>query len=172
MKKIAFPTKNTVIVLHSPKELTLEAFYLGNTDTVFFILNQNVNSRREQVIEKNAELTIQNSDLQKKVVELHHVSDECQQLKSTLNKVESECVTAQSEVRNLSGKVRNLECVLEEMHKAAENRREIERQHKEVISLNFLPSSHFIRTLHITIPLIIYLCTVDIPNMVLQQNVA
>jgi septal ring factor EnvC (AmiA/AmiB activator) len=91
------------------------------------------------------------------VVELHHVSDECQQLKSTLNKVESECVTAQSEVRNLSGKVRNLECVLEEMHKAAENRREIERQHKEVISLNFIASSHFIRTLHITIPLIISL---------------
>jgi hypothetical protein len=80
------------------------------------------------------------------VVELHHVSDECQQLKSTLNKVESECVTAQSEVRNLSGKVRNLECVLEEMHKAAENRREIERQHKEVISLNFLALSHFAST--------------------------
>jgi hypothetical protein len=66
-------------------------------------------------------------------VELHHVSDECQQLKNTLNKVESECVNAQSEVRNLSGKVRNLECVLEEMHKAAENRREIERQHKEAL---------------------------------------
>ena len=120
------------------------AFFIwGIVTRCFFILNQNVNSRREQVIEKNAELTIQNSDLQKKVVELHHVSDECQQLKSTLNKVESECVTAQSEVRNLSGKVRNLECVLEEMHKAAENRREIERQHKEVISLNFLLISHF-----------------------------
>ena len=87
----------------------------------------------KQVIEKNAELTIENSDLQKKVVELHHVSDECQQLKNTLNKVESDCVSAQSEVRNLSGKVRNLECVLEEMHKAAENRREIERQHKEAL---------------------------------------
>eukprot|EP00090_Calanus_glacialis_P024942 TRINITY_DN3873_c0_g1_i1.p1 TRINITY_DN3873_c0_g1~~TRINITY_DN3873_c0_g1_i1.p1 ORF type:complete len:1331 (+),score=212.74 TRINITY_DN3873_c0_g1_i1:800-4792(+) len=86
-----------------------------------------------KVIEKNTELTIQNSDLQKKVVELHQVSDECAQLKNTLNEVESECVNAKSEVKNLSGKVRNLECVLEEMHKAAENRREIERQHKEAL---------------------------------------
>ena len=38
-----------------------------------------------------------------------------------------------SEVKNLGAKVRNLECVLEEMHKAAENRREIERQHKEAL---------------------------------------
>jgi hypothetical protein len=29
--------------------------------------------------------------------------------------------------------VRNLESVLDEMHKAAENRREIERQHKEAL---------------------------------------
>jgi hypothetical protein len=36
-------------------------------------------------------------------------------------------------VKNLNGKVRNLENVLEEMHKAAENRREIERQHKEAL---------------------------------------
>merc|ERR1712223_1328621 len=64
---------------------------------------------------------------------LHQVSDECAQLKNTLNEVESECVNAKSEVKNLSGKVRNLECVLEEMHKAAENRREIERQHKEAL---------------------------------------
>lgn len=33
----------------------------------------------------------------------------------------------------MNGKVRNLESVLEEMHKAAENRREIERQHKEAL---------------------------------------
>merc|ERR1712223_863997 len=64
---------------------------------------------------------------------LHQVSDECAQLKNTLNEVESECVNAKSEVKNLSGKDRNLECVLEEMHKAAENRREIERQHKEAL---------------------------------------
>ena len=42
-------------------------------------------------------------------------------------------MTAKSEVQNLSGKVRNLESVLDEMHKAAENRREIERQHKEAL---------------------------------------
>ena len=48
-------------------------------------------------------------------------------------KFETECVTAKSEVQNLSGKVRNLESVLDEMHKAAENRREIERQHKEAL---------------------------------------
>lgn len=78
-------------------------------------------------------MTIQNSDLQKKVVELNQVTDECAQLKNTLNEIESECVNAKSEVKSLSGKVRNLECVLEEMHKAAENRREIERQHKEAL---------------------------------------
>ncbi|QQP38317.1 Uncharacterized protein FKW44_018863, partial [Caligus rogercresseyi] len=49
--------------------------------------------------------------------------NECNELKSTLVKVESECVTAKSEVHNLSGK----------MHRAAENRREIERQHKEAL---------------------------------------
>ncbi len=37
------------------------------------------------------------------------------------------------QVQSLSGKVRNLESVLEEMHRAAENRREIERQHKEAL---------------------------------------
>ena len=86
-----------------------------------------------KVIEKNTELTIQNSDLQKKVVELHNVTDECAKLKNSLDEMESECVSAKSEVKNLFGKVRNLECVLEEMHKAAENRREIERQHKEAL---------------------------------------
>lgn len=38
----------------------------------------------QRVIEKNTELTIANSDLQKKVVELQDVSEECQTLKSTL----------------------------------------------------------------------------------------
>ena len=37
-----------------------------------------------KVIEKNTELTIANSDLQKKVVELHGVSEECLTLKTTL----------------------------------------------------------------------------------------
>ena len=56
-------------------------------------------------MEKNTELTIQNTDLQKQVVELHHVSDECAQLKNSLNQMETECVTAKSEVKSLSGKV-------------------------------------------------------------------
>ena len=94
---------------------------------------EDLESQLAKVIEKNTELTIQNSDLQKKVVELHQVTDECAKLKNSLNAMETECVSAKSEVRNLFGKVRNLECVLEEMHKAAENRREIERQHKEAL---------------------------------------
>ena len=96
-------------------------------------LVEDLESQLAKVIEKNTELTIQNSDLQKKVVELHQVTDECAKLKNSLNEMETECVSAKSEVRNLFGKVRNLECVLEEMHKAAENRREIERQHKEAL---------------------------------------
>ena len=96
-------------------------------------LVEDLESQLAKVIEKNTELTIQNSDLQKKVVELHQVTDECAKLKNSLNEMETECVSAKSEVKNLFGKVRNLECVLEEMHKAAENRREIERQHKEAL---------------------------------------
>jgi len=96
-------------------------------------LVEDLESQLAKVIEKNTELTIQNSDLQKKVVELNQVTDECEQLKTTLTEMETECVSARTEVKTLSGKVRNLECVLEEMHKAAENRREIERQHKEAL---------------------------------------
>ena len=68
-------------------------------------------------IEKNTELTMANSDLQKKVLELRDVSEECQSLKVNLARAESEAVTAKSEVNSLSGKVRNLESVLDEMHK-------------------------------------------------------
>ena len=96
-------------------------------------LVEDLEAQLAKVIEKNTELTIQNSDLQKKVVELKEVTDECEQLKNTLTEVETECTVAKSEVVNLSGKVRNLECVLQEMHKAAENRREIERQHREAL---------------------------------------
>ena len=96
-------------------------------------LVEDLEAQLAKVIEKNTELTIQNSDLQKKVVELREVTDECEQLKTTLTEVETECTVAKSEVKNLGAKVRNLECVLEEMHKAAENRREIERQHKEAL---------------------------------------
>ena len=96
-------------------------------------LCEDLESQLAKVIEKNTQLTIANNDLQKKVVELQDVSEECATLKSTLEKVETECTHAKSEVNNLNGKVRNLESVLAEMHKAAENRREIERQHKEAL---------------------------------------
>ena len=84
-------------------------------------------SQLAKVIEKNTQLTMANCDLQKKVVELHGVSEECATLKENLEKVQTDCHLAKSEVTNLNGKVRNLESVLAEMHKAAENRREIER---------------------------------------------
>ena len=53
------------------------------------------------------------------------VTEECATLKFTLEKVETDYTNAKSEVNNLNGKVRNLESVLDEMHKAADNRREI-----------------------------------------------
>ena len=96
-------------------------------------LCEDLESQLAKVIEKNTQLTIANNDLQKKVVELQDVSEECATLKVTLEKVEQESQIAKSEVSNLNGKVRNLESVLGEMHKAAENRREIERQHKEAL---------------------------------------
>ena len=96
-------------------------------------LCEDLESQLAKVIEKNTQLTIANNDLQKKVVELQDVSEECATLKDTLEKVETECTHAKSQVSNLNGKVRNLESVLDEMHKAAENRREIERQHKEAL---------------------------------------
>eukprot|EP00095_Tigriopus_kingsejongensis_P012128 maker-scaffold560_size136926-snap-gene-0.23 protein:Tk12128 transcript:maker-scaffold560_size136926-snap-gene-0.23-mRNA-1 annotation:"rims-binding protein 2-like" len=106
---------------------------LMNTLNFKSALCQDLESQLAQVMEKNTQLTIANSDLQKKVVELQDVSEECLTLKSTLSQVESEFDNARSEVMNLSGKVRSLENVLDEMHKAAENRREIERQHKEAL---------------------------------------
>ena len=90
-------------------------------------LCEDLESQLAKVIEKNTQLTMANSDLQKKVVELHGVSEECATLKENLEKVQTDCHLAKSEVTNLNGKVRNLESVLAEMHKAAENRREIER---------------------------------------------
>ena len=96
-------------------------------------LCDDLESQLAKVIEKNTQLTMANNDLQKKVVELQDVSEECATLKETLVKVESEFTHAKSEVTNLNGKVRNLESVLDEMHKAAENRREIERQHKQAL---------------------------------------
>ena len=88
-------------------------------------LCDDLESQLAKVIEKNTQLTIANNDLQKKVVELQDVSEECATLKFTLEKVETDYTNAKSEVNNLNGKVRNLESVLDEMHKAADNRREI-----------------------------------------------
>ena len=69
-------------------------------------LCEDLETQLAKVIEKNTELTIANSDLQKKVVELQDVGDECETLKSTLTKVSVECHTAKSEVQSLSGKVK------------------------------------------------------------------
>ena len=122
-----------LIIIFTSREKEEACKELLNTLKYKSSLVEDLESQLAKVIEKNTELTIQNSDLQKKVVELNQVSDECAKLKNTLNEMETECVSAKSEVQNLSGKVRNLECVLEEMHRAAENRREIERQHKEAL---------------------------------------
>jgi len=62
-------------------------------------LCQDLETQLAKVIEKNTELTVANSDLQRKVVELKDVSDECQTLKTTLVKVEHECSSAKGEVR-------------------------------------------------------------------------
>ena len=106
---------------------------LVNTLKYKSALCDDLETQLAKVIEKNNALTIANSDLQAKVLELRDVNEECQSLKSTLTKVETECVTAKTEVNSLTGKVRNLESVLDEMHRAAENRREIERQHREAL---------------------------------------
>ena len=98
---------------------------LVNTLKYKSALCDDLESQLAKVIEKNTQLTIANNDLQKKVVELQDVSEECATLKFTLEKVETDYTNAKSEVNNLNGKVRNLESVLDEMHKAADNRREI-----------------------------------------------
>ena len=118
MKRL-WPLKN---VLHYLSSFCRE---LMNTLKYKSALCEDLESQLAKVIEKNTQLTIANNDLQKKVVELQDVSEECATLKSTLEKVETEYSNAKSEVCNLNGKVRNLESVLDEMHKAAENRREI-----------------------------------------------
>ena len=101
---------------------------LVNTLKYKSALCDDLESQLAKVIEKNTQLTIANNDLQKKVVELQDVSEECATLKFTLEKVETDYTNAKSEVNNLNGKVRNLESVLDEMHKAADNRREIGKQ--------------------------------------------
>ncbi len=55
-------------------------------------------------------------------LQLSEASQECVALRDTLSKVEIEYDSAKTEVRSLTGKVRGLESVLEEMHRAGENR--------------------------------------------------
>ena len=118
-----------VIVVNSPLRF-FKHFLVEQTMLTTHSLNWNIFFRKyksalcedletqlAKVIEKNTELTMANSDLQKKVLELRDVSEECQSLKVNLARAESEAVTAKSEVNSLSGKVRNLESVLDEMHK-------------------------------------------------------
>lgn len=57
--------------------------------------------------------------------------EEAETLRSTLSRVADECDEAKGEVRNLSGKVRGLESVLEEMRRAADSREERERERKK-----------------------------------------
>ena len=73
-------------------------------------LCEDLESQLAKVIEKNTELTIANSDLQRRVVELRDASEECATLKSELVRVEEDCTTARTEVRSLTGKVRNGDC--------------------------------------------------------------
>ncbi|XP_063587934.1 microtubule-associated protein futsch-like isoform X3 [Penaeus indicus] len=111
-----------------------------------------------RVIEKNTELTIQNSDLQKQIQELQHVSEECKTLKHTLTQVETDWSSAKVQVGSLQGKVgtlesvlrlddvygladgprarggNSLEAVLIQMKEAADKRRELERQHAEALA--------------------------------------
>ena len=119
------------MILHNRSHANVLFFFhfreLMNTLKYKSALCADLESQLAKVIEKNTQLTMANSDLQKKVVELHGVSEECATLKENLEKVQTDCHLAKSEVTNLNGKVRNLESVLAEMHKAAENRREIER---------------------------------------------
>ncbi|XP_069188516.1 uncharacterized protein [Procambarus clarkii] len=115
-------------------------------------------SQLARVIEKNTELTIQNSDLQKQIQELQHVSEECRTLKHTLTQVETDWSSAKVQVGSLQNKFGNLESVLRledvygfadgsrprggssletvliQMKDAADKRRDLERQHAEALA--------------------------------------
>ncbi|XP_042864732.1 uncharacterized protein LOC122248652 isoform X5 [Penaeus japonicus] len=121
-------------------------------------LCQDLECQLARVIEKNTELTIQNSDLQKQIQELQHVSEECKTLKHTLTQVETDWSSAKVQVGSLQGKVgtlesvlrlddvygladgprarggNSLEAVLIQMKEAADKRRELERQHAEALA--------------------------------------
>ena len=70
---------------------------LMNTLKYKSALCEDLESQLAKVIEKNTELTIANSDLQKKVLELKDVNEECQTLKTTLCKVETDFGNAKTE---------------------------------------------------------------------------
>ncbi|KAK8726970.1 hypothetical protein OTU49_009851, partial [Cherax quadricarinatus] len=91
-------------------------------------------SQLARVIEKNTELTIQNSDLQKQLQELQHVSEECRTLKHTLTQVETDWSSTKVQVGSLQNKFGNLESVLRQMKDAADKRRDLERQHAEALA--------------------------------------
>ncbi|XP_043216673.1 peripheral-type benzodiazepine receptor-associated protein 1-like isoform X3 [Amphibalanus amphitrite] len=84
-----------------------------------------------RVIEKNTELTIQNSDLQRQIHELDSISSQCASLKESLNSVGTEYESAKFEVETLKEKVSTLESVLRQMRDAAERKKELEKQHQE-----------------------------------------
>lgn len=62
-------------------------------------LCEDLENQLARVLEKNTELAMANSNLQMKVVRLEDVTNECQNLKTTLSKVESEYSSAKTEVR-------------------------------------------------------------------------
>ena len=80
-------------------------------------LCDDLSSQLASVLERNSALAAANSNLQRQVVELRDAGEECTVLRTTLSRVADECDSAKGEVRNLSGKVRGLESVLEEMQR-------------------------------------------------------
>ncbi|XP_046456234.1 uncharacterized protein LOC124203590 isoform X6 [Daphnia pulex] len=96
--------------------------------------SQDLENQLSKVIDKNAELTIENCDLKKQAQELHQFETECQTLRSSLNTVESQCQAAQSEVAQLKEKMAGLDHVLRQMREAAEKKKELEKQHGESVN--------------------------------------
>ncbi|XP_046385194.1 uncharacterized protein LOC124155432 isoform X2 [Ischnura elegans] len=91
-----------------------------------------------RVIEKNTQLALKNTDLEKQVQELQNVSEEdvtrslvCPSAWSSAQPVARK---KRSDVGTLHEKVDNLESILKQMREAAEKRKELERQHAEALS--------------------------------------
>ncbi|CAG0922485.1 unnamed protein product [Notodromas monacha] len=96
-------------------------------------LCQDLENQLARVIDKNTELTIQNSDLQRQIQELQRLSQECDSLRKSLSNTEAEYDSAQEEVEKLRSKISHLETVLQKMREAAETRRDLETEHAETI---------------------------------------